>query len=172
VSNCAGAGAILGEIKAWEGCSPQVRTPERVEDGDGGTSGRQRQGSSCAKTAPVSVDPTQQGGRGHTEGCPEQLTVWRSSPWHWTGHGRDGGHGIGIGRRRAVAELPARVGQSEREGERVGQRAQMREERWASRARGSKGEWAHGRGRRTHGRGRVHGGEIVGGRLRMDDRWG
>jgi hypothetical protein len=30
-----GAGAILGEIKAWEGCSPRVRTPARVEDGEG-----------------------------------------------------------------------------------------------------------------------------------------
>jgi hypothetical protein len=34
---------------------------------------------------------------------------------------------------------PCTRGQSEREGERVGQRAQMREERWASRERGSKG---------------------------------
>jgi hypothetical protein len=43
-------------------------------------------------------------------------------------------------------------GQSEREGEGAGQMAQMREGRWASRARGL------GRGRRTCGRGRVHGG--------------
>jgi hypothetical protein len=57
-------------------------------------------------------------------------------------------------------------GQSEREGERVGQRAQMREERWASRARGSTGAQGRERVRRTRGRGRVHGGEIVGGRLR------
>jgi hypothetical protein len=63
-------------------------------------------------------------------------------------------------------------GQSEREGERIWQRAQMREKRWASRARSSKGARAHGCGRRTHGRGRVHGGEIMGGRLRMADRWG
>jgi hypothetical protein len=48
----------------------------------------------------------------------------------------------------------------------------MREERWASRVRGSKGARAHGRGRRTRGRGRVHDGEIVGGRLRTADRWG
>jgi hypothetical protein len=48
--------------------------------------------------------------------------------------------------------------QSEREGEGAGQRAQMREGRWASRARGSKGAWELGRGRRTRGRGRVHGG--------------
>jgi hypothetical protein len=57
-------------------------------------------------------------------------------------------------------------GQSEREGERVWQRARMREGRWASRARGSKGAWGRGRGRRTHGRVRVHDGEIVGERLR------
>jgi hypothetical protein len=66
---------------------------------------------------------------------------------------------------------PCLRGQSEREVERVGQRAQMREERWASRARGSKGARVHERGRRTRGRGRVHGGEIVGGRLRTTDRW-
>jgi hypothetical protein len=63
-------------------------------------------------------------------------------------------------------------GQSEREGERAGQGAQMREGRWASRARGSKGVRGLGRGRRTRGRGRVHGGEIVGERLGTDDRWG
>jgi hypothetical protein len=63
-------------------------------------------------------------------------------------------------------------GQSEREGERAGQGAQMREGRWASRARGSKGAQGLGRGRRTRGRGRVHGGEIVGGRLGTADRWG
>jgi hypothetical protein len=60
----------------------------------------------------------------------------------------------------------------QREGERVGQRAQMREEEWASGARGSKGARAHGRGRRTRGRVRVHDGEIMGGRLRTADRWG
>jgi hypothetical protein len=72
-------------------------------------------------------------------------------------------------RQRSTASdggAPCTRGQSEREGERVGQRAQMREERWASRARGSKGARGHGRGQRTRGRGRVHGGEIVGGRLR------
>jgi hypothetical protein len=41
----------------------------------------------------------------------------------------------------------------------------MGEERWASRARGSKGVRGRGRGRRTCGRGRVHVEEIVGGRL-------
>jgi hypothetical protein len=29
-----GAGAILGEIKAWEGCSPRVRTLGHMEDGE------------------------------------------------------------------------------------------------------------------------------------------
>jgi hypothetical protein len=74
---------------------------------------------------------------------------------------------VGVG---AVAELPGPRGLSEREGERVGQRAQMREGRWASRARGSKGARGHGRGRRTRGSGRVHGGEIVGERLGKADR--
>jgi hypothetical protein len=67
---------------------------------------------------------------------------------------------------------PCSRAQSEREGERAGQRAQMREGRWASRARGSKGAPGLGRDRRTHGRGRVNGGEIVGGRLETADRWG
>jgi hypothetical protein len=61
---------------------------------------------------------------------------------------------------------PCTRGQSEREGERVWQRAQMREGRWASRARGSKGAQVRGCGRRTRGRGCVHDGEIVGRRLR------
>jgi hypothetical protein len=34
-SNCAGAGMILGEITAWEGCSPRVRTLGRLENGRG-----------------------------------------------------------------------------------------------------------------------------------------
>jgi hypothetical protein len=59
----------------------------------------------------VSVDRTQQRGKGHTEGCPEQLTVRRISPWHWTVR-RDDGHKPGSGRRWAVAELPARVGRA------------------------------------------------------------
>jgi hypothetical protein len=71
-----------------------------------------------------------------------------------------------------MAEVLDSCGQSEREGERARQRAQMEEVRWASRARGSKGAPGLGHGRRTRGRGRVHGGEIVGGRLRMTDRWG
>jgi hypothetical protein len=74
-----------------------------------GSTGRRWRSSDYIGGTPVSADWMQQGGKGHTEGCPEQLTVRRSSPWHWTGHGRDGGHETGSGRRRAVAELPARV---------------------------------------------------------------
>jgi hypothetical protein len=78
-------------------------------------------------------------------------------------------------RRRAAAggggALGSR-GQSEREGMRAGQRVQMGEGRWVSRARGSKGTRGLGRGRRTHYRGRVHNGEIVGERLETADRWG
>jgi hypothetical protein len=48
----------------------------------------------------------------------------------------------------------------------------MSEGRWVSRARGSKGARVWGRVRRTCGRGHVHGGEIVGERLGMADRWG
>jgi hypothetical protein len=35
MSNCAGASVILGEIWAWEGCSPRVRTPGCLENGRG-----------------------------------------------------------------------------------------------------------------------------------------
>jgi hypothetical protein len=54
---------------------------------------------------------------------------------------------------------------SRRQSKRAGQRAQMEEGRWASRARGSKVARGLDHGRRTRGGGRVHGGEIVGGRL-------
>jgi hypothetical protein len=62
-------------------------------------------------------------------------------------------------------------GQSEREGEIAGQRVQMEEGNSTSRARGFKRGAGLGCGRRTSGRGRVHGGEIVGGRLGTTDRW-
>jgi hypothetical protein len=51
-------------------------------------------------------------------------------------------------------------------------RAQVSEGRWASKARGSNGARAQGRGRRTRGHGRVHGGGVVGARLGTADRWG
>jgi hypothetical protein len=60
--------------------------------------------------------PDAAGKEGHTKGCPEQLTVRRSSPWHWTGHGSDGSHGTGSGRRGAVVWLPARVGRARETG--------------------------------------------------------
>jgi hypothetical protein len=121
--------------------------------------GRRWRSAGCARTTPVSADRTDQRGGGHTKGCLEKLKARRSLPWLWTGHGRNGGHGTGGGLRWAVAEVLGSRGQSEREGERAGQGALIEEGRWASRARGL------GRGRRTRGRGRVHGGEIVGGRL-------
>jgi hypothetical protein len=80
--------------------------------------GRRRRGSGCARIAPVSVDRTKQRGEGHTEGCPEQLTARQNSPWHGTGHERDGGRRTGSSRQRTVAELSARVGR-ERERERA-----------------------------------------------------
>jgi hypothetical protein len=57
-------------------------------------------------------------------------------------------------RQRSTADgggAPYTRGQSERKGERVGQRAQIREERWASRARGSMR--GRGHGWKTRGRG-------------------
>jgi hypothetical protein len=33
--NCAGSGAVLGELRAWEGCSPRVRTLGCLENGEG-----------------------------------------------------------------------------------------------------------------------------------------
>jgi hypothetical protein len=74
--------------------------------------GQRRQGFGCARTAPVSTDRTKQRGEGHTEGCPEQLTVRRNSPWHGTGRGRDGGRRTGSSRRRAVAKLSACAGRA------------------------------------------------------------
>ena len=47
---------------------------------------------------------------GHTKGCPKWLTARRNSPWHRTGHRRDGDRRTGSSRQRAVAELSARVG--------------------------------------------------------------
>jgi hypothetical protein len=60
----------------------------------------------------VSADRSNQIVEGHTEGCPEQLTVRRNSHWHGTGRGRDGDRKTGSSRRRAVAELSARVGRA------------------------------------------------------------
>jgi hypothetical protein len=77
--------------------------------------GRRWRSSGYARTTPVSAGQLNQGWKGHTEGCPEKLTARRSSLWHYTGRGRNGGHGTGEGRRRAVAEVLCSRGQSERE---------------------------------------------------------
>jgi hypothetical protein len=86
-----------------------------------------------------------QGGKGHTEGCPEQLTVRRSSPWHWTGRERDGGPRTGDGRRLAVAGLSARMGRAR--------------ERASESGRGRK--LARGGGRAGRGAQKGHGGSDV-----------
>jgi hypothetical protein len=89
------------------------------------------------ENAPVSADQMQQGGRGHTEGCSEQLTVRRSSPWHWTGHGRNGGHGTGGGCRRAVVELSVRAGRARERARELGRgraRARLNGLVWAEMA--------------------------------------
>jgi hypothetical protein len=77
--------------------------------------GRWWQSSGCARTTLVSAGRLNQGGKGHTEGCPEKLTARRSSPWHWTGRGRNDDHGRGDGRRWAMAEVLGSRGQGERE---------------------------------------------------------
>jgi hypothetical protein len=122
-----------GGLLALRGSVGVAKQRRRHKD----STGRRRRDSGGAKIAQVSVEQTQQRGKGHTEGCPEQLTARRSSPWHWTGRGRDGGRITGCGRWRAVAELSARVGRarerargfgkgrkSKREGGRAGRRAQ------------------------------------------------
>ena len=115
--------------------------------------GRRWRSSGCARTTPVSAGRLNQGGKGHTKGCPEKLTARRSSPWHWTGRGRNGGHGTGGGRRRAVAEVLGSRGQSERENER---------ESWAEGANGRGEVGEQGAGARSWPENtrtwRVHGG--------------
>jgi hypothetical protein len=97
------------------------------------------------KTAPVSMDRTRQRGRAnrrvsHVADGKAKLTVAldraRAQRWPQNRHGSSAGGGGPLGSR----------GQSEREGEGAGQRAQMREGRWASRVRGSKGVRGLGRG--------------------------
>jgi hypothetical protein len=64
----------------------------------GGTTGRWRRGSGCARTASVSVGRANHRGGGHTEGCPEQLMVSRNLPRQRMGRGRDGYCRTGISR--------------------------------------------------------------------------
>jgi hypothetical protein len=98
----------VGELLTLRGSAGVAKQRRRRKD----STGRRRRDSGRAKIAPVSVDQTQQRGKGHNEGCPEQLIVRRSSAWHWTGRGHDGGRRIGSGQRRAEAELSARVGRA------------------------------------------------------------
>jgi hypothetical protein len=77
--------------------------------------------------------------------CPEQLTARRNSPRQRTGAGA-----TVITKRTATDGERWRsslVARAERESEGPRLRAQMRKGRWASRARGSKGAQARGRGR-------------------------
>jgi hypothetical protein len=112
------------------------------------TTGRQWRSSGCARTTPVSEGRHNQGGKGHTEGCPEKLTARRSSPWHWSGRGRNGGHRSGSGRRRAVAEVLGSCGQSKRE---------------RARELGRGRKWKRGGGRAGHGVQKRCGGSVVAG---------
>jgi hypothetical protein len=84
------------------------------------------------------------------------LDVARAQRWPWNRWWMSAGGVEALGSR----------GQSEREDEGAGQRAQMGEGRWARRA------WGLGRCRGTRSRGRVHDGEIMGERLETADRWG
>jgi hypothetical protein len=54
----------------------------------------------------VSVDWTNHREEGHTEGCSEQLTARWNSPWHETGHRRDGDRRIGSFNRRIRDHQP------------------------------------------------------------------
>jgi outer membrane translocation and assembly module TamA len=96
----------------------------------------------------VSADRQNQEGKGHTEGCPEKLTGRRGSLWHWTGHGRNGGHGTGGGRQRAVADVLDSREQSERE---------------RSRELGRGRKWKRGYGRAGRGVQKGRGGSVVAG---------
>jgi hypothetical protein len=99
-----GAGGFL-TLRGSAGVTGQRR---RRKD----ATGRLRQGSDCARIALVSADRMNQRGEGHTELCPEQLTARRNSQWHGTRRGLDGDRRTGSSRRRAGAELCARVGKA------------------------------------------------------------
>jgi hypothetical protein len=99
-----GAGGLL----TLRGSAGVTEQRQRHKD----TTGRRRWGSGCARIAPVSVDRTNQRREGHTDGCLEQLTARRNSPWHGTGHRHDGDRRTGRSRRWAVTELSTRVGRA------------------------------------------------------------
>jgi hypothetical protein len=112
-------------------------------------------GSSCARSAPVSMDRANQGGKRQTEGCPELWVMRRCLPRPRTRQGLNGARGttaVFSERRRRLSGRVRRV----RGGEGVRMRAQMSGGKWASGARGSKGARTCGGGRRTRGRGHVH----------------
>jgi hypothetical protein len=122
-----------------------VRTPGRLENGGGAVEPRVDGGG-----APTVQELLRRVSR--VADGKAKLTVAlvgaraQRRPWNkrWTSVG--GGRALGS------------RGRSEREGEGAGQRVQMGEGRWASRARGTKGARGLERGRRTRGHGRVHGG--------------
>jgi hypothetical protein len=103
-----GTGGLL-TLRGSAGVTKQRRRRKDV-------TGRRRRGSGCGRIAPMSADRTKQRGEGHTEGCPEQLTARRNSPWHGTRRGHDGGRRTGSSRRRAVVELSAHAGRARKRG--------------------------------------------------------
>jgi hypothetical protein len=113
-------------------------------------------GSGCARSALVSADRANQGGKRQTEGCPELWVMRRCLPRPRTRRGLNGGRGTVavFGERRwSLSGHVRRV----REGARGSAEGASERGKWASRARGSKGARMCRGGRRTRGRGRVHG---------------
>jgi hypothetical protein len=159
VSNRSSYRARITKLRARAGCSPRVEALASRSNGGGAEARRAMVvDSGCIRKRSGERGPGAAGGeRAHRRVSrvadgKAKLTVALDGAWEqqrprnrqWASAG--GGGALGS------------RGQSEREGEGAGQRAQMREGRWASRARGSKGARELGRGRRTCGRGRVHGG--------------
>jgi hypothetical protein len=96
MKNYAGIGAVLGEIKAWEGCSPRVRTQECL--GDGGNVVKPRVDGGGLRLH--GEDPGERGlanqrSWGRTERCPKFLTERQNSPRQRARRGLDGGRGTG-----------------------------------------------------------------------------
>jgi hypothetical protein len=135
VSNCTSTGAILGVIKACEGCSPRVRTPGCLENNEV----RWSLGSTTAELRPRKKRSGERGPGKPERGRANQrvsrvadgkaeLTEAKGRAW---------------ARRRSQNGRQSTVGgggalwscaQSEREGERVRLRAQVSGGRWESRA--------------------------------------
>jgi hypothetical protein len=98
----------MGGLLTLRGSAGVTKQRRRRKD----VMGQRRRGSGCARITLVSVDRTKQRGDGHTEGCPKQLTAKRNSSWHGTRREHDRGRRTGNSRRRAVAELSARMGRA------------------------------------------------------------